>query len=218
MTGSYLVFPLLFLMQSKENKKSICTVLAAYGLVIFLLLIFFTVITKDLGLGKLYVFSYTFLEYLFLTSLLYLNIQSVFLRKTLIFSSVFFIAFDVFFYITGRIKRLDSIPVGVETILLFIFIFLFFYEQFKGAKSNSILHHNGFWICFGILVYLGGSFFFNILANHMEQEQVDEYFFLTYIADLIKNILFIVAMLIFVRQQNSKVSQSPSKIPYLDMI
>jgi hypothetical protein len=147
-----------------------------------------------------------------------LNINSKLLRKIIAALSILFVVFHILFYLTVSINRLDSIPVGVETILLFIFIFLFFYEQFKGSRTFYIYNHNGFWISFGILVYLGGSFFFNILANHMAQEQVDEYFFLTYIADLIKNILFIVAAVVFVKQQNNKTQQHPTSIPYLDMI
>jgi hypothetical protein len=56
----------------------------------------------------------------------------------------------------------------------------------------------------------------NILVNEMDQSQVDQYYFLTYIGEIIKNVFFIVALFIFNRQK--KTSKPQSSVPYLDMI
>ena len=100
----------------------------------------------------------------------------------------------------------------METILLFIFIFLFFYRFLKTAVDSYVYNQPCFWIAVGILIYLGGSFFFNILVNHLTFEQVDKYWFLTYIAETIKNILFAVALVMYLRQprENSKKETVPN--------
>jgi hypothetical protein len=67
------------------------------------------------------------------------------------------------------------------------------------------------------LIYLGGSFFINILANDMEQTEKDKYWILTYIAETIKNILFGVAIIIFSRKSNEKASSKTLSVPYLDL-
>lgn len=72
----------------------------------------------------------------------------------------------------------------------------------------------GFWIAVGILIYLGGSFFFYILTNHIPREQIYKYKLLTYIAEIIKNILFAVALLMYLRKRPE--NDKKVKVPNLD--
>jgi hypothetical protein len=110
----------------------------------------------------------------------------------------------------------DSLPIGVETILLFSYIIFYFYEQFKQLNPDYVYKNPTFWIYFGILIYLGGSFFFNILADYMNKKTVAQYWNLTYIPDIVKNILFLYALLIIKNHSNNKLPQKKS-IPHLDM-
>ncbi len=112
---------------------------------------------------------------------------------------------------------MDSVPVGIETILILIFIFFFFYEHFNDTKTEYIYHNYCFWVSVGILIYLGGSFFFYILANDLGKAERSNYWYLTWIAEIIKNILFSIALIMYARKPNSKTSQQPT-VPYLDMI
>lgn len=193
--------------------------MALYGIVAFTLLILFEYIALELGYGKEYLFTYTFQEFLFLGTVLYLNIKTPLFRKIVIALAIAFVVFDVLFYLYGNVKRLDSIPVGVETIILFIVIFLFLFEHFKASKASYIYNHNGFWISVGILVYLGGSFFFNILVNIMPEAEADKYETYTHVADILKNFLFVVAIWIFSKQQDQNtIRQEKTTVPFLDMI
>ncbi|HVT85373.1 MAG TPA: hypothetical protein VHD35_09215, partial [Chitinophagaceae bacterium] len=72
-----------------------------------------------------------------------------------------------------------------------------------------------FWFVIGILLYLGGSFFINILANHLSTEEVAKYSSVTNIAEVIKNILFTIAMIMYARQP--KETAPEKSIPYLDL-
>ena len=112
---------------------------------------------------------------------------------------------------------MDSVPIGIETILIFIYIFCFFYESSKLTKDNYIYNQYCFWIAVGILIYLGGSFFFYILIDHLDKAEIDSFGNLTFLAEIIKNILFSAAILIYARQPK-KTSKKPPTVPYLDMI
>lgn len=131
--------------------------------------------------------------------------------------SVLFFLFQLFYVLTTDVKRLDTVPIGIETILIFIFIFIFFYEFSKNPHNLYIYNHYCFWIGVGILIYLGGSFFFFILIDHLNKDQVATFGDLTYIAEIIKNILFCIALFVFARNLKEKTNKT-SSVPYLDMV
>jgi len=137
------------------------------------LLFFFYDDPKDLR--KFYNSFFTFLEYSFFTSLFYFNIQNKKFRKIIILLSSLFLVFQVTHYFVIDNYRIDSIPIGVESILIFIYIFLFFLENLNLPNQGFIYLHHCFWIAVGLLIYLGGSFFINILANTLNREDFDKY-------------------------------------------
>lgn len=211
-TYSYLLLPLTFLITLLRTRKTI--LFFVYG-IIFFLINFFLYLYTNLTLQKLYSNSYTFLEYLFFTWVLWKEIRNRKLRYTMLILSVLFFTFQAFYFFNSSIIHIDSIPVGVETILLFVYILFFFYQYFKEIDTRYIYNEPCFWFSFGILIYLGGSFFFNILAGHLSEEEMHKYWYVTYIAEVIKNILFTVAMIMYARQP--KKTAPEKSIPYLDL-
>ncbi|HEX5654662.1 MAG TPA: hypothetical protein VFX58_16410, partial [Chitinophagaceae bacterium] len=185
-------------------------------------MLFFVLLVLWKGLPKnfkiVYLNLYTIVEYLFFAFFLWSAIQNTTFKKVIVLLSGGFVIFQIIYFLTTEIVRLDSIPVGIETILVFIYIFFFLYEYFKSAKSSFINSHYCFWLSVGILIYLGGSFFFNILANHMLQEQVDDYWYFTYIAETIKNFLFIISISVASRQTIEFAKREKTNLPYLDMV
>jgi len=113
---------------------------------------------------------------------------------------------------------LDSVPIGIETILIFIYIACFFYDSFQKSTSTYVYNHYCFWISVGILIYLGGSFFFYILIDHLNEEQLSTFGTMTYVADVLKNSLFAIALFIFSKYPIKTTSKKNESIPYLDMI
>jgi hypothetical protein len=107
------------------------------------------------------------------------------------------------------------VPIGIETILVFIFIFFFLYEQLKEAKSTPIYDNYFFWVSIGLFIYLGGSFFIYLMANTINYKELIKYWFFTYIVEIIKNLLFIFAILIRHKQPNKTTRQV---LPNLDFI
>jgi hypothetical protein len=58
-------------------------------------------------------------------------------------------------------------------------------------ETGYIYSKHWFWFVIGIIFYLSSSFFFNILASN-NLDIAGRYWFLTYIFETIKNVLFVV--------------------------
>ncbi len=160
---------------------------------------------------------YTFLEYSIFTYILWNAIKNKKFRKIILFLSLCFICFLIVFFVKAKPGRIDSIPVGVETILVFLFSFFYFKQIFNYNVTHYKYNDPNFLLVVGILLYLGSSFFFNILANNLS-EQLNEYWYLTYIPEIIKNILFAIAITNYkyILKENAK--DKNTSVPYLDMI
>ena len=208
----YLVLPLTYLIF--KAKKGDSLILALYGIFCFIFLNVYYFLPDNLI--DPYFFSYTFIEYSFFTWLIFSNIKSQIIKKVIILASILFLLFQVFSYYRFRGLRLDTVSIGIETILLFIYVIILFYEYFKSSKTTYIYNNHFFWIALGVLLYLGGTFFFNILANHISREQIIQYLKLTYVLEMIKTTLFAVAIGIFSHHYKDKYLQK-THVPYLDL-
>ncbi len=180
---------------------------------------FYTEITEiSKPILKDYYLAYTFFEYTTFALILYFSIENKKFRRLNIYLSVIYLIFLVTYYLTTHIKRLDTIPIGVETILIFIFIFYYFFQYFKNVNDSTGYNNPLFWIIVGILVYLGSTFFFNILADSVNREQIHNYWYFTYIGDILKNILLSIGVILYAFKPPKPSSSSQSSIPYLDII
>ena len=161
-----------------------------------------------------YFVLYTLIEYLFFAFMISSGIINKKLKFLTYFLSVGFLLFHLVFGLSH--SRLDSFSIAIETILLFIFIILFFYDHSINNKQGYIYNHPVFWLSVGILFYLGGSFFFNILINYMTSDEVSNFWHYTYFAEILKNVLFVIA--IFKTSHQTKInSLNRSQIPFLDI-
>lgn len=165
---------------------------------------------------RLYYSGYTLLEYISFAFIFWTIINHKGFKRIILIFSALFISFQIIYYSTVKFRRLDSVPVGIETIIVFIYIIYYLFEQFKSTKVQSLYENYLFWVCIAIMFYLAGSFFFYILANHLDKAQISEFWYLSFNADIIKNILFAVAVIIYARK-NYELKKVPS-VPYLDMI
>lgn len=213
---SYLIFPLLLLFLRGKIKELFFLLVVAYGIAFFLLI--FIAGSVPLNIKKYYNAFYTLLEYSFFTVIFLSQIRSNFFRRFVIIASALFLLFEFYYVSNTSLERLDSIPIGIETILIFIYIFFFFYHFSKNIKDTFIYNHYCFWLSVGILIYLGGSFFYYMLVNHLDRREVDKLANLTYIAETIKNVLFGIAMFVYKKFTINKIQKSPKNIPNLDMI
>lgn len=205
---SYLLLPLFFIF-SRAKKSTIVVALLIYGVVFYLFLKFFFII--PITYRQLEQAVYTYLEYSFFSFFLFINLKKKLNRKIIILFSILFLCFQVVYYFVSSFQRIDSVPVGIETILVLVFIFLYFQEYFNTNNTTYIYSDPAFWVVVGVLIYLSSSFFFNILANHLPRDN----WYLTFIPEIIKNILFSISIVLFKPKTNAVNS---SNVPYLDLI
>lgn len=215
-TYSYLLLPLCFLLYSNKKKDFIPLVIAIYGILCFLFIFFYDDISKDTR--KYLKTAYTFFEYSVFATIFWVNIKRKGKKRLMILLSVLFLSFQIIYLLTGNVKRLDTAPIGIETILLLLYIIYFFYQFSKNLGTSYIYNHYAFWIAVGILVYLGGSFFFFILIEHLAPDDITTFGNMTYVAEIIKNILFATSIYIYSKYPFKSMPEKKEFVPFLDHI
>ena len=205
---------LLFLLFIKKAKSERAIVLIAlYALTELILNLSASSFAKNL-------FSYiwglfTYFEYLVFTYILQINIKNKRFKKFIVICSVLFLIFTTIFNIVTNFKGIDSIPIGVETILILIFCFYFLYEQMNSVDNLFIYNKYQFWIVIGFMIYLAGSFFVFISASMIDNNLLRQYWFLTNCFYISMLILFAIAIFVYIKK-TKKTSNSHNLRPYLN--
>lgn len=155
----------------------------------------------------------TFFESLFFAYFFYLIIKKRSLKTAIIICSIIVALTSLsyyvytYHYVYGVLKRtvhLDSVPIAIETFSIFLFSFFYFFEQINDTENLFVYNKPSFWGVLGILIYLAGSFFVYISANSISRQQLLQYWVITNIASIIKNIFFVIAILLMVNQTLKK--------------
>ena len=165
--SSYLLLPLAYFFSKRIKKDIIPIAILGYGIVCFILLLVFEYL--PFSLRKYYFTTYTAFEYSTFAFIIWKNIKTKGLKTSIVLLSICFFIFQITYLFFSKRIRLDSIPIGIETILILIYSFFLFYEFSKKTDGGYIYNHYCFWLTIGILIYLGGSFFFYILFNNLSQ-------------------------------------------------
>ncbi|MBA2498774.1 MAG: hypothetical protein H0V30_03520 [Chitinophagaceae bacterium] len=118
---------------------------------------------------------------------------------------------------TVEIKTIDTIPIGIETIIILTFSFYFLYERMNEPTTDLIYNDYRFWIVLGMIIYLAGSFFIYIFSDQVDRNLFNKYLSLTYIFYALKNILFTLGILIYVRSEPIKQRNKKETLPFLDI-
>jgi len=164
---------------------------------------------------RYYNFTYTLIEYCTFTYLVAINIRNKRAKVAIIIGSALFIGFLYLFNFIYIPQRIDSIPIAVETVILLIIGIYFFYEQFTNNSSTYLYSQFGFWLTIGIWIYLCGSLFIYLYGEHLTTPEKEQFWFLTYIFEIVKNIMFCVAIVVNARQ--TIIKPPKSDVRYLDI-
>ena len=154
-------------------------------------------------------------EYSLFASFIYINIKDRSFKKVIRYLSFCFIAFIIAYTIFAPFVRIDSIPIGLETILILIFSFYFLFEEMKDPTVLFLYRKYQFWIIIGFMLYLAGSLFIYLFANQLPQNLIERYWFIIDIFLLLKNIFFTTAILTFIQNHNEK---TPHRVPSINFI
>ncbi|RPD48970.1 hypothetical protein [Paracnuella aquatica] len=156
------------------------------------------------GFKNVFYSSVTLQEYLLFALFLYYSIKTKNAKKAILVLSLLFIAFLAVYTFTAKFVRIDSIPIGVETILILIFSFYYLYEEMNNTSVLFLYNKYQFWVVIAFMIYLSGCFFMYIFANQLPQQMVNEYWFIIDIFLILKNVLFSIAILVFALSRNEK--------------
>ncbi len=148
--------------------------------------------------------SFTFIEYILFATVLYIIIKNARFKRIILLTSFSFILFLIIYNYEFSVKGIDSIPIGVEAILILIFSFYYLYEQMRDMSDLFIYSRYPFWIVLGMMLYMAGSFFIYIYASQLPAKEVAKYWIFTNIFSIIKNLLFTIAIIV-----HSKKTEKP---------
>jgi phosphatidylserine synthase len=162
--------------------------------------------------------SFTYIEYSLFSAIFLIHIQNFKFRKIILVISIAFFLFLILYYSAqNNFLNIDSVPIGVETILILVYAFYYLYEQMNDLENSFIYNKYHFWLVIGIMLYLSGSFFIYVFANQVDDETLRNFWYLTNVFYVIKNILFGIALLILFKQSKVSSPKSHKKMyPYLN--
>ena len=158
-------------------------------------------------------------EYICFALFLWLNIRNATFKKVMVLLSILFAIFIILYTIFAKIRQLDSVSIGIESILILGYSFFFLYELINSPKVLFITNDYRFWIVFGMILYLAGSFFMYIYAEQIKNiAEITKFWFLTWVFYSLKALLFSIVILIYYKQPKEIKTKAQTSMPYLDMI
>ncbi|RYZ21032.1 MAG: hypothetical protein EOO16_14595 [Chitinophagaceae bacterium] len=153
-------------------------------LVVFIAYSIFTVV-------ELLLFSYCF----------YTIVKSKSAAKVIPIVGIGFAIFALIYFLTTKRRILDTVPIGVETIIVICFSCYYLFEQINDMSTVFVYDRYAFWLVTGMLLYLAGSCFIYIFANQVDAVTRSQLWIYTNIFIIIKKLLFAISILIFLKQK-----------------
>lgn len=179
---------------------------------------YFNTLSTTINVRKAFYSFLTLFEYFAFTYFFFLNIRNSSIRKFTIVVSSCFLLFIIIYYFSAKFHRIDSVSIGVETILILIFSGYFLYEQLNNPDNLFIYNDYRFWIVLAFMIYLSGSLFIYLFANQISQADLPQYWMFTDIFYTLKNIFFSIGILVFALQPKQKHHTKPrTNHHYLDI-
>jgi hypothetical protein len=141
---------------------------------------------------------FTIVEYIFIAYYLYINISSATYRRIIIWVSSLFLAFCLFDLFTSKSNTFDSLPAGIEGMLVIVFSLFYLFEKIKQPNSLFLYSTSGFWIIVALIIYFSGTFFLFIYSQSYfnDPDFQREYSLMIAIFNILRNIIFAIAILI----------------------
>ena len=162
---------------------------------------------------------YTLFEYLLFTYVFYILINNKGFKKLIILLSICFTAFIIPHNIFGKLRGIDSTPIGIETLLILIFSFYYFYEQMQDIENSIFIYNKySFWLVLGMMLYLSGCFFIYIYTSQLpDNKTIAQYWIFTNVFSILKNIFFTIAIIMHAYKPQKKQTLKNS-IPVLNSL
>lgn len=187
----------VYLLRFKSNKETWTGIIFLYLIFSFFSDFLFLTLPSNSGLRSIGFVIFSLLEFLFFSFYLSRIIVSPSGRKVL-FSLSFIYIFFVLVYIVVKkgSTGFDTLPASVESLVILVFCITFFFEQIKNPKTMFLYNEKSFWIVTGLLIYVAGTFFLFIQSSFFSKSELRQYWILSQVGNILKNLLFAVAFFI----------------------
>jgi len=144
-------------------------------------------------------------RYALFSGMFYYNFRSVAVRRVILYSIVAFgpMALLDIYASNHNLSDLHNHLVGrysqvVESVLIILWVLLYFYEIIKTLAINNILGYPFFWVCAGLLIFYSGNIFYfpfwyytNTWENKLQLGFIDD---IPFIVEIISLSLFAIGI------------------------
>lgn len=209
---SNIIVLLIFIFSFHRIKKEKGLIAIAIYCFADLLINFFPYFLNSKPLFYIVGAFFTFIEYAIFAFFIWTNLVSRRAKKFILFGSIAFFLTTTYYNIRTNFHNIDSVPIGMETILILVFSFYYLYEQMNNTNTLFIYTQYQFWIVVGFLIYLAGSFFVYIYASQIEHDLLNQYWFLTNVFYVLMNSFFVIGILM----SKKKIKKPIFSTPYLN--
>ncbi len=191
-----MVFFLLFKRKTKEKSTRVIFYYLLYGLLNDVLGAFLQKMHSE-NFFILYAF-FTVAEFTFFCVFYYFILPPGGIKKSIFFIWLLFFLFALTdFFLVNNMDAFDSFTIGVEATLIILMCIYYLVVQIKSTNNLFVYSTTNFWIAITFLIYMSGTFFLYIMAESMLNDKAFQiqYIVINAIFNILKNILFSVAML-----------------------
>lgn len=196
----------VFFMRKKDDR--ILMVLLLYSAYSFLTDISIILLSKNYLLTADNYASilslFTIVEFLSFSFLFLLIFKKPIIKKIIKGAIFVFIPICLlnFFLQKNRNTNIDTIPITFQAIFFMSLSIYYFLDQIKNPTIYFIYYESEFWIVTTILIYLSGTFFIYLFSSNLTQNDLDRFWFINYLFNILKNIL--ITLVFFLRKNNHK--------------
>jgi membrane-bound ClpP family serine protease len=131
--------------------------------------------------------------------------------------TILFISFCIFNILAKPFKNFDSVPTSIEAILLIAYCIVYLFEEVNKPQITFIYSSFHFWIVIAILIYFSATFFLFVYAASLPIKTAQDYWVISHISNILKNIFFATSFVIHAKTPNKPTKQHPTEYqPFLN--
>lgn len=149
---------------------------------------------------------FAILEYCMLSYFYYLIINNRLIKLIIvIFSAVYLIAF--FLLVSSSDERFNSILSALSSVFMLFLSLTFFVVTMKSSQEPVNLFSPIFLIVIALLLYVASTLFLYIIANRLTTKEMEQYWSINHVSNILTNIIFAAAFLLFRFQKNNPIPE-----------
>ena len=182
---------MIYFIKSKQKVYSLISFYTFYCIISDLVL---TKLSLKYLESELYSFRlFTIVEYSIISLFLFKLIESRQFKNVIKLGSIFFLLAGVLDIYTSSFTDFDSLPSGLESILILAYCLFFIYER---ITATSFSFNGTVWISTGFILFFSGTFFLFILSqnNFKDNSFILTYGYIVAIFSIIKNLFITIGV------------------------